>query len=124
MRKIIERYTEPVVVSRSLEELNIIVDAYDQFDGNAERRRLGLYKLGYQVLGADGNPLAGFEKPLMTLRFDQLPTDDEAVKLLYAERAVSPSTATPSPVSSTTPPMISISAKRNRAYGISKISPG
>ncbi|TXI92751.1 MAG: gluconolaconase [Burkholderiaceae bacterium] len=87
VRKIIERYTEPVVVSRSLEELNIIVDAYDQFDGNAERRRLGLYKLGYQVLGADGNPLAGFEKPLMTLRFDQLPTDDEAVKLLYAEKS-------------------------------------
>lgn len=87
VRKVIERYQEPILVSRDLEELNIIVDAYDQFDGNAERRRLGLYKLGYQILSADGNPIIGFEKPLMTLRFDQLPADDEAVKLLYAEKS-------------------------------------
>ncbi len=86
-KKIIERYSEPVKVSRSLEELNIIVEAYDQFDGNAKRRRLGLYQLGYQILTADGSLLPGFEKPLMTQRFDQLPIDNEAVKLLYAEKS-------------------------------------
>ena len=43
-----------------------MADAWDQMDGNLARRRLGLYKLGYQVLHADGTPLPGFDQPLIT----------------------------------------------------------
>jgi sugar lactone lactonase YvrE len=85
---------EPVVpqsatikLSKSLEQVSIIVDAFDQADGNMARRRLGLYELGYQILQADGTPLAGFEKPKMTIRFNHLPADEEAVKVAYAENS-------------------------------------
>jgi hypothetical protein len=65
--------------------LAIIVDAFDQSDGNAARRRLGLYKVGYQVLGADGAPLPGFEQPLVNIEFNRLPPDEESVKVAYAD---------------------------------------
>ncbi|MEQ1643168.1 MAG: hypothetical protein ABL959_06965, partial [Pyrinomonadaceae bacterium] len=35
------------------EKSRIVVRAYDQMDGNSERRRLGVYKLGYQILKND-----------------------------------------------------------------------
>lgn len=73
-----------VRVPRSLGEVGIVVDAYDQMDGNLARRRLGLYKLGYQLLGADGAPMPGFEQPLITQVYDRLPRNREAVKLAYA----------------------------------------
>ena len=65
--------------------LAIVVDAFDQADGNAARRRLGLYKVGWQLLGADGAPLPGFEQPRMNIEFNRLPPDEESVKLAYAE---------------------------------------
>ena len=34
--------------------VRIVVDAYDQVDGNVASRRLGVFRLGYQVLRADG----------------------------------------------------------------------
>ena len=71
-------------VPRSLGEVNIVVDAYDQVDGNLARRRLGLYKLGYQLLRADGTPLPGYERPLITQVYDRLPRNPEAVKAVYA----------------------------------------
>lgn len=74
-------------LSKSLEQVSIIVDAFDQADGNMARRRLGLYELGYQIQQADGTPLAGFEKPKMTIRFNHLPADEEAVKVAYAENS-------------------------------------
>lgn len=74
-------------LARSLGQVSIIVDAFDQADGNMARRRLGLYELGYQILQADGTPLAGFEKPKMTIRFNHLPADEEAVKVAYAENS-------------------------------------
>ncbi len=77
----------PLTLSRSLGQVSIIVDAFDQADGNIARRRLGLYELGYQILQADGTPLAGFEKPKMTIRFNHLPADEEAVKVAYAENS-------------------------------------
>lgn len=77
----------PLTLSRSLEQVSIIVDAFDQADGNIARRRLGLYELGYQILNADGTPLPGFEKPKMTIRFNHLPADEEAVKVAYAENS-------------------------------------
>ena len=64
--------------------MSIVADAWDQMDGNLARRRLGLYQLGYQLLRADGTPLPGFEKPLITQTYDRLPREREAVKLVYA----------------------------------------
>ncbi|MCA1854506.1 gluconolaconase [Massilia oculi] len=71
-------------VPRALGEVNIVVDAYDQVDGNLARRRLGLYQLGYQLLRADGTPLPGYERPVITQVYDRLPRNPEAVKAVYA----------------------------------------
>jgi sugar lactone lactonase YvrE len=69
-----------VVVSGRVQ---IVVDAWDQVDGNERRRRLGLYRLGYQVLRRDGSPVTGFETPRETIRFDRLaPTN--AARFVYA----------------------------------------
>jgi len=62
----------------------IVVDAWDQVDGNATRRRLGLYALGYQVMRADGTPAAGFEKARDTIVFDRLDAAPESARLVYA----------------------------------------
>ena len=64
--------------------VRIVVDAWDRVDGNAASRRLGVYALGYQVLGSDGRPVAGFDTPRMTVRFDRLPADPSAPLALYA----------------------------------------
>ena len=63
--------------------VQIVVDAWDQADGNRPNRRLGVYALGYQVLHDDGTPAPGFEHPLETIRFDQL-QDPTAARLVYA----------------------------------------
>jgi hypothetical protein len=65
--------------------VHVIVDAYDRVDGNTRRRRLGVYRLGYQVLGADDHPVGGFENPATTLEFDRLPQDARAPRLVFAE---------------------------------------
>ena len=62
----------------------IIVTAYDQADGNASYRRLGLYRLGYQVLRKDGSPIEGFASPRFTLTFDRLPQTPDAARMVYA----------------------------------------
>jgi hypothetical protein len=54
---------------------------------NSDRRKLGLYKLGYQVIRADGSPAAGFEQPRINLLFNQLPRDPNAVKLAFASES-------------------------------------
>ncbi len=64
--------------------VRIVVDAWDQVNGNTARRRLGLYRLGYQVLDGAGLPVAGFEEPLETIRFDRHPADAAAARLIYA----------------------------------------
>ena len=63
--------------------VHIVVDGWDQIDGNERRRRLGLYELGYQVLKRDGTPARGFETPVTTIRFDRLAQDDEAPRIVY-----------------------------------------
>jgi sugar lactone lactonase YvrE len=73
-----------IVVPRSSNGISIVVGAYDQMDGNASRRRLGLYKVGYQVLRADGTPVPGYEQPQMNIEFNRLPPDTESVKVAYA----------------------------------------
>lgn len=75
---------QPLRLQRTLGELQIVVNAYDQVDGNLARRKLGLYKLGYQVLRADGTPLPGFEQPVITQVYDRLPRNPDAVKAVYA----------------------------------------
>lgn len=62
----------------------IIAQAYDQANGNAKYRRLGLYRLGYQVLQTDGTPAPGFTQPQFNLVFDRLPLEPDAVELVYA----------------------------------------
>jgi sugar lactone lactonase YvrE len=64
--------------------VSVVVDAWDQVNGNRPGRRLGLFSLGYQVLHRDGSPAPGFEEPLETLRFDKLGPDTAAPRLVYA----------------------------------------
>jgi hypothetical protein len=78
---------KPLQVPHTAGELSIVVDAWDQLDGNLARRRLGLYKLGYQLLKADGTPVPGYEHPVITQVYDRLPRNREAVKLLYAPQS-------------------------------------
>jgi hypothetical protein len=64
--------------------VQIVVDAWDQSNGNEPRRRLGLYRLGYQVLSRSGLPAPGFEMPLETIRFDRMGASENAGAVLYA----------------------------------------
>ncbi|HZI62518.1 MAG TPA: NHL repeat-containing protein [Pyrinomonadaceae bacterium] len=64
--------------------VRIVVDAFDRTNLNPERRRLGLYKLGYQLLKPDGSPAPGFEDARITILFNRLPPDDAATKIAYA----------------------------------------
>lgn len=59
--------------------LRIIAKAYDRMDGNADRRRLGVYAAGYQILRSD---LSGVGEPQWTIRFSGLP-EPESVFLVY-----------------------------------------
>jgi hypothetical protein len=61
-----------------------VADAWDQVDGDAPRRRLGLYRAGFQILTAEGGPVKGFEQPQMNIEFDRLPRDPAAAKIAYA----------------------------------------
>src|SRR5262249_47676715 len=51
---------------------------------NAPGRKLGIYKMGYQVLKGDGEPAVGFEMPIINIEFDRLPAGPESVFLAYA----------------------------------------
>ncbi len=62
------------------DKLRIVVRAYDQVNGNPEKRRLGVYKIGYQILNADRSPV--FE-PKWTIIFDRMPSN-KAVPFAYA----------------------------------------
>jgi sugar lactone lactonase YvrE len=66
-------------------KVRILVDAYDQVDGNQSRRRLGLYRLGYQLLSPSGEPAPGFEQPRITIEFNRLPPGGDAPKIAYAD---------------------------------------
>jgi sugar lactone lactonase YvrE len=65
--------------------VRIVLEAYDRADGNNQRRRLGLYRLGFQLLTSDGQPAPGFAEPRTQIEFDRLPPDREATKIAYAE---------------------------------------
>lgn len=67
--------------------VRIVVDAYDRTNMNPDRRRLGLYRLGYQLLNPDGTPAKGFEDARITLLFDRLPPDRDSTKIAYADQS-------------------------------------
>ncbi|MFA9217668.1 MAG: NHL repeat-containing protein [Sphingomonadaceae bacterium] len=75
-----------LLVPRLAGELQIVVDAYDQIEGNKAARRLGLYKLGYQLLDGEGQAIAG-KDALITQQYDRLPRNRDAVKRAYAENS-------------------------------------
>jgi hypothetical protein len=66
----------------------IVVRAYDRMDGNAERRRLGVYRLGYQILREDKTPLT---EEKTTISFALLP-DGDFVRMVYGEGSKSGAT--------------------------------
>jgi hypothetical protein len=70
-------------------QVEVVVDAWDQVDGNAARRRLGLYSIGYQVLHPDESPAPGFAAPRQTIGFDRLPGEAAASLLFAAEQRYS-----------------------------------
>ena len=72
-----EKPAERITITRNT---RIVVDAYDRMDGNPERRRLGVYRLGYQVLNPDGTAAAGVN---WNINFDRNPAP-EAVRIAYA----------------------------------------
>ena len=79
-----EKQGERLLVSGPV---RIVVDAFDRTNMNPDRRRLGLYKLGYQVLHPDGTPAPGFEEPRINILFNRLPRDREATKVAYADES-------------------------------------
>jgi sugar lactone lactonase YvrE len=79
--RLTEKNSERLVVNGAV---RIVVEAFDRTSMNASRRKLGLYKLGYQILKADGTPAPGFEEPLINIVFNRLPADREATKVAYA----------------------------------------
>lgn len=82
--RLTQKQGDRLLVSGSV---RIVVDAFDRTNMNAERRRLGLYKLGYQVLKADGSPSPGFNEPRINLLFNRLPRDRAATKVAYADES-------------------------------------
>lgn len=66
-------------------KIQFVVRAYDQTDGNAGYRRLGVFQVGYQVLNPAGTPLPEYKEPRFNIVFNRLPEDWSTVHLAYAE---------------------------------------
>ena len=64
-------------------DVDILVTAYDTIDGNHTSRKLGLYRVGYQLLDDGGRAVRGFEAPLVNMEFNRMPPGDESVFLIY-----------------------------------------
>jgi sugar lactone lactonase YvrE len=79
-----EKQNGRLLVSGSV---RIVVDAFDRTNMNGDRRRLGLYRLGYQVLNADGTLAPGFADRSIMLLFDRLPPDRASTKIAYADQS-------------------------------------
>jgi hypothetical protein len=65
-------------------DVAIIVTAYDRVDGNGPTRKLGLARLGYQLLNEDGTAVSGFEQPLVNIDLSRNPSEDSSVFKVYA----------------------------------------
>jgi hypothetical protein len=64
--------------------LRVVVEAWDRADASPLRRRLGIYRLGYQVLDEGGTPVPGFEMFREAVMFDRLGRQADTPALLYA----------------------------------------
>lgn len=64
--------------------VRVLVQAWDRTDGNAERRRLGVFRLGYEVLDASGNRVAGEGTDRASISFERLPMDARGGQLAFA----------------------------------------
>jgi hypothetical protein len=64
--------------------VRVVVEAWDQAEGNQANRRLGPYALGYQVLHPSGVPVPGFEEAVDSIVFDRFAGDRTAANLIYA----------------------------------------
>ena len=62
-------------------KLRLVVRAYDRMDGNPVRRKLGIYKLGHQLLHTDG---AAVGEVKWTIEFGRMPPG-RAVRYVYAD---------------------------------------
>ncbi len=62
-------------------KMRIVIRAYDQVDGNADRRRLGVYRAGYEIWAGDSTVSTA---PLGEIKFDRLPTS-ESLRYVYAD---------------------------------------
>ncbi len=66
----------------------IVIRAYDRMDGNAERRKLGVFALGFQILREDKSPQT---EEKTTISFAEMPDADFA-RLVYAKGSKSGAT--------------------------------
>lgn len=64
--------------------VEVVVEAWDRADASLPRRRLGVYRLGFQVLDNTGTPLPGFERMRETQRFDRVTSMPSAPLLVFA----------------------------------------
>jgi hypothetical protein len=64
--------------------VRIIVEAWDRVNGDAPNRRLGVYRLGFQLLTSAGTPVPGYEAPRVSISFARLPSDPDAPRTIYA----------------------------------------
>jgi len=65
--------------------VSIVVEAFDRVDGNARRRRLAPYSLGWQVLDSSGGPAPAFGLPRVAIEFDRVPPNPDAPLVTYAD---------------------------------------
>lgn len=73
---------------RLVGKTRIVVRAFDQMDGNNARRRLGVYRAGYQVMKQGGTPVGDVT---WTIGFDRMPAP-AAANLVYARGSKSGAT--------------------------------
>jgi hypothetical protein len=64
--------------------VRVLARAWDRHDANPEHRRLGLYRLGYQLLDASGAPAPGFAEPRVTISFERFPNEQGGGRFAYA----------------------------------------
>jgi DNA-binding beta-propeller fold protein YncE len=69
-------------------KIRIVARAFDQMDGNNERRRLGIYRAGYQIMKPGGAPVTDIH---WTIGFDRMPAA-AAAKFAYAKGSKSGAT--------------------------------
>lgn len=81
--------------------VRIVLDAYDQVNGNRPSRRLGLYRAGFQLLLPSGEPAPGFDRPESTSSSTVCRPASKRRRSPTRTQAASPSTAASRRASST-----------------------